>query len=492
LALSGITLLHLFRETQQQLEQEMLTGHLEGQVLKMLVRMTGAKRVLDIGMFTGYSALAMAEALPDDGCLVACEIDPNAVQFAQSLFERSPHNHKIVTRLGAASDTLDQLIADQATFDFAFIDADKAGYVEYYETLIGSNLLAANGYICADNTLFLGDSNPPTPANRRNPCSQNRYSRLSQWSDGHLGNSAKSRHPGLINEIALPFNLAIVFGSLLWRWLRPSLLFIAVEQPKTILIAGGRMTKALQLARSFHAAGHRAILIDTEKFWHSGNQYSNTVAAFYTVPNPATDLQGYIDRLQAIAHREKVDLFIPVAIFTVLYYDGMTKHPLADYCEVCHFDAETIHMLDDKFTFAEQARSLDLTIPKTYRITSPAQVLNFDFSNEKRQYVLKSIPYDAKHRLDLTKLLCETPEATAAFVNHLPISEAKPWILQEFIPGQEYCTHSTVRDGRSTLYCCCQSSAFQVNYQQVDKPEIAAWVERSCRLFQVTGRLLLI
>ncbi|WP_242021489.1 hypothetical protein [Nodosilinea sp. FACHB-141] len=279
--------------------------------------------------------------------------------------------------------------------------------------------------------------------------------------------------------IALPFNLAIVLGSLLWSRLRrssPSI--IAAEQPKSILIAGGRMTKALQLARSFHAAGHRAILIDTEKFWHSGNQYSNAVAAFYTVPDPAKDLQGYINALQAIARREKIDLFIPVAIFSVLYYDGMTEHPLADYCEVCHFDAETIRMLDDKFAFAEQARSLSLTVPKSYRITSPEQVLNFDFSKEKRKYILKSIPYDSKHRLDLTKLPCETSEATATFVNGLPISEAKPWILQEFIPGQEYCTHSTVRDGRSTLYCCCKSSAFQVNYQQVDKPEIAAWIER--------------
>ncbi|PSN11220.1 ATP-grasp enzyme [filamentous cyanobacterium CCT1] len=281
--------------------------------------------------------------------------------------------------------------------------------------------------------------------------------------------------------IALPFNLTLVLGSLLWSRLRPSApAVIAAKQPKTILIAGGRMTKALQLARSFHAEGHRAILIDTEKFWHSGNQYSNTVAAFYTVPDPAKDLPGYVDTLRAIARREKVDLFIPVAIFSVLYYDGMTEHPLADYCEVCHFDAATVRMLDDKFAFAEQARSLSLTVPKSYRITSPEQVFNFnfDFSNEKRQYILKSIPYDSKLRLDLTKLPCETPEATAAFVNSLPISEAKPWILQEFIPGQEYCTHSTVRDGRSTLYCCCESSAFQVNYGQVDKPEIAAWVER--------------
>jgi len=278
--------------------------------------------------------------------------------------------------------------------------------------------------------------------------------------------------------IALPFSLTIILGSLLWNRLRPPSPPTVAEQPKTIMIAGGRMTKALQLARSFHAAGHRAILIDTKKFWHSGNQYSNSVAAFYTVPDPAKDLQGYVDTLRAIAHKEKIDLFIPVAIFSVLYYDNMTEHPLADYCEVCHFDAETIGMLDDKFAFAEQARSLSLTVPKSYRITSPEQVLNFNFSNEKRKYILKSIPYDARYRLDLTQLPCETPEATAAFVNSLPISETKPWILQEFIPGQEYCTHSTVRNGRSTLYCCCESSAFQVNYEQVDKPEIAAWVEQ--------------
>lgn len=144
-------------ETEQQLEQEMLTGHLEGQALKMFVRMTGAKRILDIGMFTGYSALAMAEGLPDDGRMIACEIDPYAARFAQSLFEQSAHGRKIDVKLGPASDTLDQLIADQASFDFAFIDADKAGYVDYYEKLIGGNLLAPNGYICADNTLFLGE-----------------------------------------------------------------------------------------------------------------------------------------------------------------------------------------------------------------------------------------------------------------------------------------------------------------------------------------------
>ncbi|MBW4618563.1 MAG: ATP-grasp enzyme [Cyanosarcina radialis HA8281-LM2] len=310
--------------------------------------------------------------------------------------------------------------------------------------------------------------------------------------------------------IAFPFNLAVVFLSLLWSWMRRpfrrSTIPIANPQ-KNILIAGGRMTKALQLARSFHAAGHRAILIDTEKFWHSGNQYSNAVAAFYTVPDPAKDLPGYIETLQSIARKEKIDLFIPVAIFATIYYDrangeanpkskiqnpkssdGMAKHPLADYCEVCHFDAETIAMLDDKFAFAEKARSLSLSVPKSFRITSPEQVLNFDFSNEQHKYILKSIPYDAKHRLNLTKLPCDSPEATATFVNSLPISESKPWIMQEFISGQEYCTHSTVRNGKSTLYCCCESSAFQVNYERVDKPEIKAWVDRFLSVIPGTGQ----
>jgi caffeoyl-CoA O-methyltransferase len=143
-------------ETVRPLEQEMLSGHVEGQALKMFVHMTRSSRVLDIGMFTGYSALAMAEALPDDGRLVACEVDPYTAQFAQSLFQRSPHGHKIQVELGAALETLDRLAANRASFDFVFIDADKQEYVQYYQMLMDRDLLTANGCICVDNTLLQG------------------------------------------------------------------------------------------------------------------------------------------------------------------------------------------------------------------------------------------------------------------------------------------------------------------------------------------------
>jgi hypothetical protein len=93
--------------------------------------------------------------------------------------------------------------------------------------------------------------------------------------------------------------------------------------------------------------------------------------------------------------------------------------------------------------------------------------------------------------LDLTKLPCATPAETAAFVRSLPISERKPWIMQEYIPGQEYCTHSTVRDGHLQLHCCCESSAFQVNYEQIDRPDIENWIRTFVGSLQLTGQVSL-
>ena len=153
----GATALHL--------EQEMLSGHLEGQVLKMFVHMTRAKRVLEVGMFTGYSALAMAEALPKDGHLVACEVDSYAANFAKSAFQASPHADKIHVELGPALETLHRLAAAEQTFDLVFIDADKKEYIQYLQTLLDSSLLAADGFILVDNTLLQGQ--PYLPQDER-------------------------------------------------------------------------------------------------------------------------------------------------------------------------------------------------------------------------------------------------------------------------------------------------------------------------------------
>lgn len=154
-------------ETVRQLEQEMLSGHIEGQTLKMFVYMSGAKNILEIGMFTGYSALAMAEALPEDGRIVACEVDRYVADFARACFEKSSGGNKISVEVAPALETMRKLAAAGETFDLVFIDADKKEYIEYFKMLLDTQLLAVNGFICVDNTLYQGQAY--LPPERRTP-----------------------------------------------------------------------------------------------------------------------------------------------------------------------------------------------------------------------------------------------------------------------------------------------------------------------------------
>ncbi|MET0929491.1 MAG: class I SAM-dependent methyltransferase, partial [Aeromicrobium sp.] len=135
------------------LEQEMLSGHVEGRFLSFLVRMTRARRVLEIGMFTGYSALAMAEALPPGGVVVACEVDPYVAGLARAWLDHSPAGASVSIEVGPALETLTRL---EGPFDLVFIDADKTGYADYYQHLMRSDLLAPDGVIVVDNTLMQG------------------------------------------------------------------------------------------------------------------------------------------------------------------------------------------------------------------------------------------------------------------------------------------------------------------------------------------------
>lgn len=150
------------------LEKEMLSGHVEGRMLQFFVRMTRATRVLDIGMFTGYSALAMAQALPDGGTVTACEVDPFVTEFARSCFDRSAFGRRIDVEVGPAMDTLHRLNAEGRRFDFVFVDADKTGYLDYYHYLLDSDLLDRDAIVAVDNTLLQGLPYAPASERTRN------------------------------------------------------------------------------------------------------------------------------------------------------------------------------------------------------------------------------------------------------------------------------------------------------------------------------------
>ena len=148
----GELLRRLEKETYKNLEiPQMTTGRIEARLLKLLARLVGAQRILEIGTFAGYSALSMAEALPEDGTLVTCDEDPVAIAFAQKYFSESPHGKKIKQMEGPALKSIKKLTG---TFDMAFIDADKINYSNYYEAILP--MIRPGGLIAVDNVLWSG------------------------------------------------------------------------------------------------------------------------------------------------------------------------------------------------------------------------------------------------------------------------------------------------------------------------------------------------
>lgn len=131
---------------------QMLCGSLVGGLLQLLIKISEAERVLEIGMFTGYSTLKMAEALPDDGEIHSCELMENHVKTAKGWFEKSEVNYKIHIHEGDAIKTLEEFRV--GTFDMIFVDADKTGYPEYYRK--GNALLKKGGIAVFDNMLWSG------------------------------------------------------------------------------------------------------------------------------------------------------------------------------------------------------------------------------------------------------------------------------------------------------------------------------------------------
>jgi caffeoyl-CoA O-methyltransferase len=168
---------------------QMQVGLIEGRFLQMLVRLIGARNILEIGMFTGYSTLMMAEALPDDGRLITCEVDPKAEAIARRYFGESPHGHKITIRMGPALDTIKTL---SAPLDLVFIDADKVNYSNYYETCFP--LVKPGGLIVGDNVLWSGKVIDPKDDDTRSIVA---FSRLVQ-SDPRVENVCLTVRDGMM------------------------------------------------------------------------------------------------------------------------------------------------------------------------------------------------------------------------------------------------------------------------------------------------------
>ena len=150
-------------------EAEMQISPEQGQFMALLAKLVGARRCIEIGTYTGYSALAVALVLPPDGKLIACDVNDEFTRIGRPFWKEAGVESKIDLRLQPGLKTLEELLKDgqQNSFDFAFVDADKPSYIEYYEKLL--QLVRPGGLICADNTLGLSGA----PIVRQNNISAN-------------------------------------------------------------------------------------------------------------------------------------------------------------------------------------------------------------------------------------------------------------------------------------------------------------------------------
>jgi len=149
-------LARLREETDSHPRRQMQIGPEQGQLLRLLVELVGAKRCLEIGTFTGYSSLSVALALPPGGSIVCCDVSEEFTAIARRYWAEAGVADKVDLRLGPAVDTLDDLLegGEAGTFDLAFIDADKGNYPAYWDRCV--QLVRAGGLICVDNVLWSG------------------------------------------------------------------------------------------------------------------------------------------------------------------------------------------------------------------------------------------------------------------------------------------------------------------------------------------------
>jgi hypothetical protein len=269
----------------------------------------------------------------------------------------------------------------------------------------------------------------------------------------------------------LPISLPILVGSL-----AVSLHNRPVRPPpppgsrKTVLVTGVGMTKGLALARAFHAAGHRVIGADFSAA--APGRFSRAVERFVRLPKPSTGAGAgaapYIEGLVAVIQEEKVDLWVSCSGVASAVEDGEAKEVVerTTPCRAVQFDVAATQMLHEKHTFIARTARLGLPVPETHTVTSRDAVEDaLRRAPSGRKYILKTIGVDDAARGDIATLLPrDTPQETSRHLARLRISEAEPWILQQFVVGDEFCTHALVVRGHVRAFVACPSSELLMHY----------------------------
>ena len=253
----------------------------------------------------------------------------------------------------------------------------------------------------------------------------------------------------------------------------------ATFRPRTILVTGVGMSKGLTLARAFYLAGHNVIGADFQPHGIPPcGRFSRALRKFYALPKP-DDSNGaayYINALLHIVQTEKVDLWVSCSGVASAVEDGQAKEVLErkSNCGCIQFDVPTTSTLHEKDTFILETQRLGLPVPETHNVTSRAavhKVLN-ESPRTKKRYILKSTGVDDESRNNImTVLPRRTLSETYSHLSTIKIAQDKPWVLQEFVSGKEYCTHALIVEDEVKAFVACPSLELLMHYEALPKDE---------------------
>ncbi len=248
-------------------------------------------------------------------------------------------------------------------------------------------------------------------------------------------------------------------------------------QSRTVLITGVGMTKGLALARIFFESGHRVVGADFEP---NGalvcGRVSRSVDKFYSLTRPSQKHGSahYVFDLLRIIEKEKVDIWVSCSGVANAVEDGEAKEAVERHtgCKAVQFDVTTTETLHEKHSFITHTHSLGLTVPETHIIidSGSAQAIlltSGSGSATDKKFIMKCVGLDDSSRGDMTLLPRSTPTDTYKHLSRLDISPQNPWILQQYIHGAEYCTHSLVIRGQVVAFVACPSAELLMHYESL-------------------------
>lgn len=273
-------------------------------------------------------------------------------------------------------------------------------------------------------------------------------------------------------------------------------------QPKTVLITGIGTAKGLFLARSFYEAGHDVIGADFEPYGvPASGRFSRSVRKFYSLAQPSAedDFTYYLPDLLGITQREKVDLWINCSGQSSAVEDAQAKEIIerGSDCVVIQFSVAITSTLHKKLDFIQRARELGLPVPETHEVMSRTAVHKILHSPaaSKKKYVMKRFRDDNAFQPDKTLLPRRTTSETYNHVSIIPISSSSPWVLQEYIRGQKYCTHALIINNVVKAFVACSSTENLMHYEALPHSALSLAMRRFTQEFArrspsgITGHL---